>query len=115
MALVQECHLKTTDIAHIQNKSLLHSVMTQKQRAQKLLISNLPIVIEKCSNDKSGTLCYFYTSIQGKKIAFVSMYAPEVFDVHFFPWLTNQLLLLNEYALIIGGDMNALADLIFDK
>lgn len=29
--------------------------------------------------------------------------------------LTNQLLLFNEYALIIGGDMNALADLMLDK
>lgn len=80
-----------------------------------LIKRNLPFVIEICSNDKSGRFSYFCTIMQGKKIAFISVYAPAVFDANFFQMLTNQLLLLNEYALIIGGDMNALADLRLDK
>ena len=89
--------------------------MKQKPKSLILIKWNLPLIIEKSSNDKSGRLSYFCTSIQGKKIAFVSVFAPAVFDAVSFQWLTNQLLLLNEYALIIGGDMNALADLMLDK
>lgn len=119
VALVQESHLKSTDVPRMQNK--YYKVVAScsdgtKTKGSLILIKrSLPLVIKKCSNDKSGRLSYFCTNIQGKEIAFVSVYAPAVFDVNFFQWLTNQLLILSDYALIIGGDMNALADLMLDK
>uniref|UniRef100_A0A8D0CPC7 Endonuclease/exonuclease/phosphatase domain-containing protein n=1 Tax=Sander lucioperca TaxID=283035 RepID=A0A8D0CPC7_SANLU len=53
--------------------------------------------------------------IRSRKIAFVSVYAPATYDEIFIPRLTNELLSLNEYSLIIGGDMNAVLDLNQDR
>lgn len=70
VALVQESHLKTTNAARIQNKFykvIAASSDGTKTKGSLILKRNLPLVIEKCSNDKSGRLSYFCTNIQVRK------------------------------------------------
>lgn len=71
--------------------------------------------MEKSGQDDLGRFAFICTTIQGRKVAFVSVYAPAVFDSTFYPWLTSELITLTEYDLIIGGDMNACAQLDIDR
>lgn len=75
----------------------------------------LNIKIDHVSQDKSGRLSYICTKLQGEKIAFVSVYAPSVYNLTFFPWLQNKLLALSNYALAIGADNNAVFHLQKDR
>lgn len=54
------------------------------------------------------------TSIYGTKVAFISIYAPAVFEDSFYPDLTEELLKLTEYELVLGGDMNVACNLDLD-
>lgn len=56
-----------------------------------------------------------YTSIYGKKVAFISIYAPTVFEDNFFHDLTEESLKLTEYELVLGGDMDAVCNLDLDR
>lgn len=57
--------------------------------------------------DTEGRVAYIKTLINGTKIAFLSVYAPNVFDAEFYNYLTNTILELSEFSLIIGGDFHA--------
>lgn len=54
-------------------------------------------------------------SIQGKKVAFVTIYSPTMFDPDFFLSITTQLFKLNDYQLYDGADMNAFISHTLDK
>ncbi len=41
--------------------------------------------IDRENQNQSGRLAYVCTNIKGKKIAFVSIYAPTIFEATFFP------------------------------
>jgi len=43
------------------------------------------------------------------------IYAPAIFEDHFYPDLTKELLNLAEYELVLGGDMNAVCNLDLDR
>lgn len=51
---------------------------------------------------------------RGKKLL-SQAYAPTIYDPSFFPWLTNELLALANYSLIIGSDMNTFFDSSLDR
>lgn len=80
-----------------------------------MIARNCNLKIDRESQDQSGRLAYFCTNIKRRKIAFVSIYAPTIFETNFFPHVTNNLLSLIDYSLIIGGDMNAVIDPVLDR
>ena len=110
MALLSETHLKPVDVQRMQNKhyKIVASLGDGSEtiRVMILMKRKLNLVIEKIISNNSGRLAYCGVSIQGKKIAFASIYAPMPFDPSHFPWLTKELLSLSNYSLIEESDMN---------
>lgn len=123
VACITESHLKIEDVSRMQNKTYkvaASSSAGSKTKGSMIMIRrNLDLVIEKtltCQNDLGvGRLSLICTSVQGKKIAFVSVYAPSVYDPSFFPWLSAELLAFSDYELIVAGDMNAVLDVKMDR
>ena len=111
MALIQESHLRKRDVNRLQNKyfkvAALSSDDTKTKGSIVLLSRKCVLTVDKSIKDLSGRISYICTTIRSRKIAFVLVYAPSTYDESFFPLLTNEFLSLNEYSLIIGGDINA--------
>lgn len=119
VALLQQTHLSTNDAIRLQNsryKIISESSDGSKTKGEAILVKRcISLSIERISSDHTGRLCFCFASIQGKKVAFVSIYAPTIFDPQFFLWLSKELLLLNEYSLIVGADMNTFYDSNLDR
>lgn len=119
IALIQESHLKQGDVQRMQNKQYIvvssSSSGSDLKGVMIIFMRHLPVKIEGTSNDKSGWVAYVCTSIYGMKVAFISIYAPAVFEDNFYPDLTEELLNLTEYKLVLGGDMNAVYNLDLDR
>lgn len=119
VALLQETHLRPTDTLRLQNKRFKIVAASSDGSSTKgvavLMRRNLNVNIIKVSSDTSGRLAFCCTSIEGRKVAFVSFYAPTIFDHTFFQNITKDLLTLDEYHLVIGADMNAVFDNILDR
>uniref|UniRef100_A0A3Q1GE48 exodeoxyribonuclease III n=1 Tax=Acanthochromis polyacanthus TaxID=80966 RepID=A0A3Q1GE48_9TELE len=119
VAFIQETHLKAEDTSCFQNKRykvVASDCWSSNSRGTVILTKrSLGLEIEKTNEGTSGCIAYLCTSIYGKKIALVSVYAPTVFDPLFFPELTKELLSLLDYELIVGGDMNTVCDPNLDK
>ena len=119
VALLSETHLKPTDVRRMQNKHyrlVASSGDGSKTKGVMILMKRrLNLAIEKISSNNSGRLAYCGVSIQGKKVAFASIYAPTSFDPSYFPWLTKELLCLSNYSLIVGSDMNTFFDHNLDR
>lgn len=114
IALIQKSHLGKKDVSRLQNKyykiAASSSDITKTKGSIILLSRKCAFTIDKCSKDQTGRMSYICTTTRKRKIAFVSVYVPAIFDETFFQRLTNELLSLNEYSLIVGGDMNAVLD-----
>jgi len=119
IAFVQETHLREGDVSCFQNKQykvVASDCGSSNSRGTVILTKrSLALEVEKINKGTTGRIAYLCTSIYGKKVAFVSVYAPAVFDPLFFPELTKELLSLLDYELIVGGDMNAVCDLNLDR
>lgn len=119
VALLQETHLKPNDISRVQNRFYRPVVAstdgTRTKGTMILIRCGANVTIEKTGSDKKGRFSFCCTSIQGKKVAFISIYAPTVFEADFFPTMTSQILKLNDYQLYVGSDMNAVVDKNLDK
>lgn len=68
--------------------------------------------IEKIGSYNEGSLAFCCTSIQGKKIEFISLYATTMFKTEFF---TSQLEKLSDYQLYVSLDMDAFVNNNLDK
>lgn len=75
--------------------------------------SNVDII--KISSDASGRLAFCCILLEVRKVAFVSINAPTIFDHTFFQNIKNDLLSLDEYHLVIGAAMNAVFDNILNR
>ena len=79
VALLQETHLKPADIIRLQNKRFKTVAASSDGSSTKgvavLMRRNLNVNIIKVSSDASGRLAFCCTSIEGRKIAFISIYA----------------------------------------
>ena len=107
MVLIQESHLRKRDVNRLQNKYFKVAASSSDDTKTKgsivLLSRKCALTIDKSSKDLSGRISYICTMIRSRKIAFVSVYAPSTYDESFFLRLTNELLSLSEYSLIIYG------------
>lgn len=119
IALLQETHLKPNDTLRLQNRRYKMVAASSDGSSTKgvavLMRRNLTINIIKVSSDASGRLAFCCTSIEGRKVAFISIYAPAIFDYAFFQNITKELLTLDEYHLVIGADMNTVFDNTLDR
>lgn len=111
VAFFQETHLLEKDVARMQNRFyhvIASSSNTKKNRGVIILAKRTFQYTDLGSGrDTEGRAAYIKTLINGTKIAFLSVYAPNVFDAEFYNYLTNTILELSEFSLIIGGDFNA--------
>ena len=82
---------------------------------QLMVRCGINLTVENTGSHNEGRMTFCCTSIQGKKVAFVSLYAPTTFKADFLPSVTSQLLKLNDYQLYVGSDMNAVRDCNLDK
>lgn len=62
--------------------------------------------------NENGRISYIKTIISGRKFAFISVYAPSQYVPGFFPSLTEVLLHLQDFSLILGADMNCNENLL---
>ncbi len=119
IALLQETHLKPSDISRVQNRFYKPIVAsadgTCTKGAMILMRCSVNVAIERIGSDNKGLLAFCCASIQGEKIAFVSIYAPAVFEADFFPTVSSHLLKLSDYQLYVGSDMNATRNNNLDK
>ena len=60
-------------------------------------------------------MTFVKTILCRRKIAFVAVYAPTPFESDFFPHLTEMLLDLQDFDLVIGGDFNAAWSNVIDR
>lgn len=119
VAFIQETHLRAEEVSRFQNKQykvVASDCVSSNSRGTVILTKrSLALDVKKINEGTSGRVAYLCTSIYGKKVAFISVYAPAVFDPLFFPELNQELLSLSGYELIVGGDMNAVCNLNLDK
>lgn len=57
---------------------------------------------------KDGRISLIKTIIAGRKIAFLSVYSPNQFDLEFFQDLSELLADMNDFSYVIGSDMNSI-------
>ncbi len=118
-ALFQETKIIDHDINKIGNcmcKVAASSSATDKTRGVIVLIRiNLHIQIIDKGKDEEGRATYIKTSFWGKRLAFFSVYAPNVYEPTFFDILSRLLDDLKDYQLILGGDMDTVFDPLMDR
>lgn len=119
VAMLQETHLLEMDILKMQSNSyrvVAFSSFSKKARGVLILVKgSLNITDLGSGRDNQGRIAYIKSVINGAKIAFVSVYAPNDFDSVFYDDLTDIVLGLSEYTLIIGGDFNAVLEHSLDR
>ena len=111
IALLQETHLLSGDVRRLANK-FYHviassSSLTKTKGVAIVARRNLKFRLQDTWSDTTGRLTLAKAEHNGKKIAFLSAYAPNCYDRSFYSDMTNIMLELTEYLFIVGGDFNA--------
>ena len=96
IALLQESHLKPDDVTRFQNRFYKPMVAaadgTRTKGTLILMRRGINLTVEKTGSDNEGRMAFCCTSIQGKKVAFVSLYASHWSMVPDRPsWITSTL------------------------
>lgn len=119
VAFRQESHLRRNDVSRFSNKTYYvaaSSSFTSKTRGSLVVLRRtLSFTILESYGDGDGRVSYIKTILAGRKVAFVSIYAPNVFDSEFFIHLTDLLSSILEFSLILGADMNAVVNPTLDR
>uniref|UniRef100_A0A672QA95 Endonuclease/exonuclease/phosphatase domain-containing protein n=1 Tax=Sinocyclocheilus grahami TaxID=75366 RepID=A0A672QA95_SINGR len=88
IALIQETHLKMSDIHRFQNrcyKCVVHSSASNKSKGVAILVDRkLGVTIDKCGKDSEGRFSYVAVTVHHLKICFASIYCPNIPDPNFF-------------------------------
>ncbi len=111
-ALIQETHLKQSDVARFQNKYYKLAAFSSAQNKTKwvLILVNrrLNLTIEHLGSDEKGRFVFIRCKIYNNRLALVSIYGPNETDSAF---------LLEEIdcPLVVGGDFNAVINPALDK
>lgn len=119
IALLQETRIIDHDINKIVNcmyKVAASSSAVNKTKGVIMLIyTNLNIQNIDKGNDEEGRIIYIKISFLGKRLALISVYAPNVYEPALFDNLSKILDDLRDYQLILGGDMNAKFNPLMDR
>ena len=110
-AFIQESHLLKQDANRLANKHyrvLAFSAATSRTKGVAILARRrirLDFLGDWSDND--GRIVIAKIRLEGKMLALVSVYAPNVLDKEFYKLLTKTLLDLTEFKIIVGSDFNA--------
>lgn len=118
IAFIQETHLKTSDVQRFANRQyyVAASASTDsKTRGSLILLKrSLSITILDKYGSEDGRISYIKSIIAGRKLAFISVYAPNHFEPIFFTTLSEILLEMRDFGIIMGADMNAVVNPVLD-
>lgn len=119
IALIQETHLRTTDIHRFQNrfyKCIAHSSATNRTKGVAILFNRkLGVKVEKTGSDDVGRLAHVCCTINSTKVCLASIYGPNTHDPSFLSTVSNTLLDFSDHQFIVGGDFNQVCDANLDK
>ena len=119
IALLQESHLKVEDVPRCNNRFYrvaASASLSSKTKGVLILVRrSFQIDILDQGNCTSGRIAHITTILDGRKIAFISAYAPSEGDPNFFSYLSDYLLPLSEYEIVLGADMNAVMCCFLDR
>lgn len=119
LALLQETHLLSKDSARIANRyyhTIASSTASTKSKGVAIVCRcNLKIKVLDLWADDAGRIVIAKVELYGKKVALISIYAPNTFDNCFCDTLTQKMLDLTDFSFIVGADMNAVLDAKLDR
>ncbi len=118
-ALIQETHLKQSDVARFQNKYYklaAFSCALNKTKGVLILVNRkLHLTIEHLGNDEEGRFVFICCKIHNTRLSLVSVYGPNETDSAFFTNVSKTLLEQIDCHLVVGGDFNAVVNPALDK
>lgn len=118
IAFIQESHLKASDVQRFANRhyyvAASASVDSKTRGSLIVLKRSLSITILDKFGSVDGRISYITTIIAGRKLAFMSVYAPNQVDPIFFTTLTEIMSNMHDFAIIMGADMNAVINPALD-
>ncbi len=118
-ALIQETHLKQSDVAHFQNKYyklIAFSCAQNKTKGVLILVNRkLNLTIEHLGSDEKGRFVFIRCKIYNNRLALVSIYGPNETDSAFLTQISKTLLEEIDCPLVVGGDFNAVINPALDK
>ncbi len=118
-ALIQETHLKQSDVARFQNKYYKLAAFSSAQNKTKgvLILVNrkLNLTIEHLGSDEKGRFVFIRCKIYNNRLALVSIYGPNETDSAFLTQISKTLLEEIDCPLVVGGDFNAVINPALDK
>ncbi len=118
-ALIQETHLKQSDVTRFQNKyyKLIAFSCTQNKTKGVLILVNrkLNLTIEHLGSDEKGRFVFIRCKIYNNRLALVSIYGPNETDSAFLTQISKTLLEEIDCPLVVGGDFNAVINPALDK
>ncbi len=95
-ALIQETHLKQSDVARFQNKYyklIAFSCAQNKTKGVLILVNRkLNLTIEHLGSDEKGRFVFIRCKIYNNRLAFVSIYGPNETDSAFLTQISKTLL-----------------------
>ena len=114
LAFLQETHLLSKDSGRIANK-FYHTIASSSANSKTKGVAivsrrNLNVKVLDMWADTAGRITIARVEVYGRKVALISAYAPKTFDKDFYDTLTQKMLELTEYAIMVGADMNAVWD-----
>ena len=119
VAMISESHLLEKDSLRIHNKQyhvVAHSAAANKSKGVLIIVKrNLNFTNLGTGGDTEGRITFIKTLINNQKIAFISVYAPNTYDAAFFSQLTQTMLKLDGFQLIVGADFNAVWEHAIDR
>ncbi len=122
-ALIQETHLKQSNVARFQNKYYklaAFSCALNKTKGVLILVNRkLNLTIEHLGSDEKGIFVFIRCKIynNNNRLALVSIYGPNETDsaVTFLTQISKTLLEQIDCPLVVGGDFNAVVNPALDK
>ncbi len=118
-ALIQETHLKQSDVARFQNKYYklaAFSCALNKTKGVLILVNRkLNLTIEHLGSDEKGRFVFIRCKIYNNRLALVSIYGPNETDSAFLTQISKTLLEQIDCPLVVGGDFNAVVNPALDK
>ncbi len=110
-ALIQETHLKQSEMARFQNKYYklaAFSCALNKTKGVLILVNKkLNLTIELLGSDEKGRFVFIRCKIYNNRLALVSIYGPNETDSAFLTQISKTLLEEIDCPLVVGGDFNA--------
>ncbi len=114
-ALIQETHLKQSDVARFQNKYYKLAAFSCAKGVLILVNRKLNLTIENLGSDEKGRFVFIRCKIYNNRLALVSICGPSETDSAFLTQISKTLLEEIDCPLVVGGDFNAVINPALDK